>query len=164
MTAALGFVFSLVLALMLQITDLPDWAALARPVWPLLVLGYWALYAPNTPAIAASWLIGLCCDVLLTAPLGQHALGFVVVTFLIRRLSGIYILFPTWQAALALAPIWALYVFLMFWIDGLNRHAADPTLRWLPILSTTLMWPIYAGIVDSMRARSDRDRNRMRLP
>ena len=164
MNATILYLATLVMALMLQIVQLPDWAALGRPVWPLLVLGYWALYTPSAPAIVSAWLLGLCCDVLLTAPLGQHALGYVVVTFLIRRLSGIYILFPTWQAAFALAPIWALYVFLMFWIDGLTRHTADPTLRWLPILSTTMLWPVYAGLLDSLRARRSRDLNRMRLP
>lgn len=164
MTGALGFVGSLLLALMLQVVDLPDWAAVARPIWPLLVLGYWALHAPHSPAILAAWLLGLCCDVLLTTPLGQHALGFVVVAFLIRRLGGIYILFPTWQAAFALAPIWALYVFLMFWIDGLHRHAADAALRWLPIISTTLLWPLSTGLIDSFRSRRARDLNRMRLP
>lgn len=164
MIATLGFFASLVLALMLQIVDMPEWAAVARPAWPLLVIGYWALYAPNAPAIAAAWLLGLCCDVLLSAPLGQHALGLVVVAYVIRRLSGIYILFPIWQAALALVPIWALYVFLMFWIDGLTRHAADSTLRWMPIISTTIAWPICAGLLDSFRARRTRDLNRMRLP
>ncbi|MBA4284441.1 MAG: rod shape-determining protein MreD [Xanthomonadaceae bacterium] len=149
---------------MLQIVDLPEWAAVARPAWPLLVIGYWALYAPNAPAILAAWLLGICCDVLLSAPLGQHALGLVVVAIVIRRLSGIYILFPLWQAALALIPVWALYVFLMFWIDGLARHAADSTLRWMPIVSTTIAWPIFAGLLDSFRARRTRNRDRMRLP
>ncbi|MDP3295389.1 MAG: rod shape-determining protein MreD [Nevskia sp.] len=163
MNGALVFIGSLLLALTLQIVQLPDWAALARPAWPLLVIGYWALYAPNSPAIAAAWVLGLCCDVLLNAALGQHALGLVVVAFLIRRLRGTLILFSGWQIALALAPIWALDVFLMFWIDGLTRHAADTNLRWLPILSTTLVWPLVAGLFDSIRSRRAR-RNQMRLP
>jgi len=161
---SLGYLASLVLALLLQIVELPEWLAIARPAWPLLVIGYWALYAPNAPVIASAWLLGICCDVLLNAPLGQHALGLVVVAFLIRRLSGIYTLFPLWQAALALIPVWTLYVFLMFWIDGLARHAADSTLRWMPIVSTTLVWPLCAGMLDSFRASRARSRNRMRLP
>lgn len=164
MTGTFWFLLSLLLALILQIVQMPDALAMARPIWPLLVIGYWALYAPQTPAILAAWVLGLFCDVLLNAPLGQYALGLVVVAFLIRRLSGIYVLFPIWQAALALLPIWALFVFLMFWIDGLTRHAADPTLRWLPIVSTTLVWPLFAGLLDSLRARRKRDLNRMRLP
>lgn len=164
MNGSLAFLGSLLLALILQIIQLPDWAALARPVWPLLVLGYWALYTPGAPAIAAAWLLGLSCDVLLNTPLGQHALGLVVVASLIRRLRGVLILFPAWQTAMALAPIWTLYVFLMFWIDGLTRHTADSDLRWLPIVSTTLLWPIIAGLLDSFRASRARRRNRMRLP
>ena len=164
MSGSIGFLVSLLLALILQIVQLPDWAALVRPIWPLLVIGYWALYAPGSPALIAAWLLGLCLDVLLNAALGQHALGLVVVAFLIRRLRGIYVLFPIWQATLALAPVWSLYVFLMFWIDGLTRHTADNDLRWLPILSTTLVWPIATGLLDSFRASRARRRNRMRLP
>lgn len=163
MNATLVFLGSLLLALMLQIVQLPDWAAMARPAWPLLVVGYWALYTPAAPAIIAAWLLGLCGDVLLNAALGQQALGLVVVALLIRRLRGTLIMFSSWQVALALAPVWALYVFLMFWIDGLTRHAADENLRWLPILSTTLLWPLVAGLLDSIRNRRAR-RNRMRLP
>lgn len=163
MNGTLIFLGSLLLALMLQIVQLPEWAAMARPAWPLLVIGFWALYAPTSPAIAAAWVLGLCCDVLLNAALGQHALGFVVVAFLIRRLRGTLILFSSWQVALALAPVWALYIFLMFWIDGLARHVADVNLRWLPILSTTLVWPLTAGLLDSILSRRAR-RNRMRLP
>lgn len=163
MNGTLVFLGSLLLALMLQIVQLPEWAAIARPAWPLLVIGFWALYAPTSPAIAAAWVLGLCCDVLLNAALGQHALGLVVVAFLIRRLRGTLILFSSWQVALALAPVWALYIFLMFWIDGLARHAADGNLRWLPILSTTLVWPLSAGLLDSILSRRAR-RNRMRLP
>ncbi len=164
MIGALGFLASLVLALMLQVVDLPEWAALARPDAPLMIIGYWALYVPEAPAVAAAWLLGLCCDVLFSAPLGQHALGLVVAAVLIRRLAGIYTLFPIWQAGLALIPVWGLYAFLMFWIDGLTRHAADATLRWLPIASTTIAWPICAALLDTVRARRARRRSRMRLP
>ncbi len=163
MNGTLVFLGSLLLALILQIVQLPEWAALARPAWPLLVIGYWALCAPSSPAIVAAWVLGLCCDVLLNAALGQHALGLVAVAFLIRRLRGTLILFSGWQVALALAPIWALYVFLMFWIDGLTRHAADVDLRWMPILSTTLIWPLFNSLLDSIRSSRARH-NRMRLP
>jgi rod shape-determining protein MreD len=164
MSRAFSFAFSLALALLLQIVELPDSLALARPNWPLLVIGYWALYAPQMPSIVAAWFLGLCCDVLFNAALGQHALALVIAATLIARLRGIYILFPLWQAALALAPIWALYTFLMFWMDGLTHHAAEPALRWLPVLSTTLLWPIFAGVFDGLRIRRARDLNRLRLP
>ncbi len=119
----LVFLFSLLLALVLQMVQLPD--ADRRPFRPLLLaltLAYWAVYAPEMPALLAAWLLGLCCDVLYGAPLGQYALGLVTVAYAARRLSDTLLAFPLWQATLALVPVWALYIFLMFWIDGLTHH------------------------------------------
>ena len=164
MSRVVAFVLSLGFALMMQIIELPDSISFLRPNWPLLVIGYWALYAPQMPSLIGAWIIGLCCDVLFSSALGQHALTLLIAAALITRLRGIYVLFPLWQAALALAPVWALYTFLMFWIDGLTHHAAEPALRWLPVISTTLVWPLFAGVLDGLRIRRTRDLNRLRLP
>src|SRR3546814_9890443 len=77
-------------------------------------------------------------DVLYAAPLGQHALGLVVVVYLVVRLRSFFIIFPLWQATVALVPAWVLYCFLMYWIDGATQHEAEVWLRWLPAISTTL--------------------------
>lgn len=158
------FLLSLGFALTMQIIELPDALVFLRPNWPLLVLGYWALYAPQMPSMVAAFVVGLCCDVLFSAPLGQHALVLVLTTALITRLRGLLTALLVWQAALALAPVWVLYSFLMFWIDGLTHHSAEPLLRWLPVLSTTLVWPLFAGLLSGLQLRRSRDLNRLRLP
>ncbi len=164
MSRVFAFLFSLILALMLQVVELPDAVAAVRPVWPLLVVGYWALYAPQMPSLLAAWLLGLCCDVLFNATLGQHALALVIVAAILGRLRGFYVVFPLWQSALALAPVWALYTFLVFWIDGIAHHAAEPALRWLPVLGTTLVWPVFAAVFNGLHAQHKRDLSRLRLP
>jgi rod shape-determining protein MreD len=66
-------------------------------------------------------------------------------------------MFPLWQSTVALIPAWLLYALLMFWIDGVSQHRADPWLRWMPVLSTTLFWPLAYALLDSVarRRRSD---------
>src|SRR5579863_8677652 len=118
----LRFSLSLGLALVLQMLPLPEVISGMRPLWLALTLGYWALFAPEQPVLFAAWVSGLCSDVLYQAPLGQYALGLVTVAFALRRLRGLLLVFPIWQSMLALAPVWALYAFMMFWIDGLNQH------------------------------------------
>lgn len=164
MSRGFAFLASLVLALLLQTLELPSALAPLRPSWPLLILGYWALYVPAAPTMLSAFVLGLCCDVLFSSALGAHALALVLCVALIVRLRGVYTLFSMWQAALMLAPIWALYAFVMFWIDGLTKHAALPALRWIPVASTTVAWPIYAMIFHGVRARRTRELNRMRLP
>lgn len=146
-----GFLFSLLLALVLQVIVLPDWLAAARPLWIPLVLSYWALREPRISVLLPAFFTGICCDVLFGSVLGQHALGFVLVTYLVARLRAFFVLFPLWQATLALIPAWVVYAFLMFWIDGLTKHTGDAWLRWLPVVSTSLFWPLVYTLMELIR-------------
>lgn len=150
----LGLLLGLTLAVLLQLIALPDWLRLARPYWLPLVLSYWALSEPRAASLLGGFVAGLTSDVAFGAPLGQHALAVVIVVYLIHRLRPVFILFEVWQAALALAPIWGLYAFILFWVDGISGQAADPWLRWAPVASTTLMWPpIYLLMHRLLRER-----------
>jgi len=152
----LAFILSLLLALLLQTIALPDAITPFRPLLLALTLGYWAVYAPDMPVLLAAWLLGLCCDVLYGAPLGQYALGLVTVAYAARSLGGTLLAFPLWQATLALIPVWALYIFLMFWIDGLTHHPANALRRWLPLLTTSLLWPLATSLLSGLRNRRSR--------
>lgn len=147
----LGFLFSLLVALVFQLIKLPDLLAAARPAWVPLMLAYWALREPRIATLFPAFVVGLLMDVLFGTALGQHSLGLVFVVYLVERLRGIFILFPLWQATFALIPAWILYSFLMFWVDGTTQHNADPWLRWLPTLSTTLFWPLLFSVMEALR-------------
>ncbi len=145
------FLLSLLLAMILQLMRLPEALAAARPLWVALMIAYWALREPRISTLFTSFIVGLLLDVLFSAPLGQHALGLVVVVYLVERLRGIFVLFPLWQATFALIPVWAVFCFLMFWIDGATQHQANAWLRWLPVLSTTLFWPLVFSVMELLR-------------
>ncbi|MDD3764834.1 MAG: rod shape-determining protein MreD [Nevskiales bacterium] len=147
----LGFLSSVLVALVFQLVELPDLLAAARPMWAPLILAYWALREPRISTLLPAFLVGLAMDVLFGSPLGQHALGLIVVVYLVERLRGIFILFPLWQATIALLPAWAIYSFIMFWIDGATHHEANTLLRWLPVLSTTLFWPLLFSVMELLR-------------
>ena len=79
------------------------------------------------------------------------------MAYFVGRFRGSLLVFPMIQALLlGLLPIWGLYVFLMFWIDGLTHHQADALRRWLPLATSTLVWPLAALLLGSLR----NDRNR----
>ncbi|MEQ1440201.1 rod shape-determining protein MreD [Fontimonas sp. SYSU GA230001] len=151
----LGFLLSLLVALALQLIRLPDVLAAARPAWVPLMFAYWALREPRLATLFPAFVVGLLMDVLFGTALGQHSLGLVFVVYIVERLRGIFILFPLWQATFALIPAWALYSFLMFWVDGATQHNADPWLRWLPALSTTLFWPLLFSVMEALRQTPD---------
>ena len=151
------YVLSLLIGLWLQMIVLPDALSAARPLWLPMILAYWALREPQLPALLPAFAIGLMLDVLFAAPLGQHALGLVALSFIVVRLRSFFIMFPLWQATLALIPAWALFCFLMFWVDGATRHAPEVWLRWLPALSTTLFWPLLWSLMELFRQPGEED-------
>lgn len=151
------YLISLIVALVLQIMQLPDAFSAARPLLIPMLLSYWALREPQLPMLLPAFLVGLLLDLLLGTPLGQHAVGLVVVVYLAVSLRTFFIVFPLWQATLVLIPCWAIYCFLMFWIDGATHHNADSWLRWLPALSTSLSWPLLWSIMEMIRRPGEED-------
>lgn len=148
---------SVTLALMLQLLALPEWMRSSRPYWVPLVLSYWALAQPGGALLVISVLAGLGLDVAFGTALGQHALANVVLVYLIARLRTLFVLLDTWQVMFALAPLWAMYVFILFWLDGLTGRSADPTLRWMPIIATTLIWPLVYSVLKGLQRTKRED-------
>jgi rod shape-determining protein MreD len=156
-TRALFWMFSLslVVGMLLQLVLLPNLLSSARPLWVPLLIAYWALVEPRVPVLLGAFICGIVMDVLFSSVLGQHALGLVLMAYTVSRMRPIFILFPLWQATLALAPAWLFYIYLMFWIDSATHHQADVWLRWLPVVSTTLFWPLVFALMEAVRGRDD---------
>ena len=73
---------SLVVALILMILPLPDWAQIYRPNWVALVLIYWSMALPGRVGLWFAFFCGIVLDTLLGTLLGQHALALVIIIFL----------------------------------------------------------------------------------
>jgi rod shape-determining protein MreD len=152
-----AYTLSLLAALLLQLVELPEIISAARPLWLPLMIAYWALTESRVHVLLGAFLVGLLADVTFGTALGQHELGLVLVAYFVTRMRPIFVLFPLWQATLALIPVWLTFSFLMFWIDGITNHRADLWLRWLPVLSTTLFWPLLFALMEIVRGREDEE-------
>lgn len=152
---------SLLGALVLQLFELPYALAVLRPMWVPLVLVYWVMVLPQATGLFTAWLVGLLLDVLVGSSLGQHALGLTLVVFLALWMRDWLALFPVWQEAAVLTLLWLLYALVMFWIDGATGHRADPWLRWTPVLTTGLCWPLVVAALTVLRRRSQYDPMRL---
>lgn len=148
---------SLLIAVILQLFELPYALALVRPMFVPLVLVYWAMTIPQPTGLTTAFLTGIVLDVLLGSVLGQHALGLTLIVFVTLMMRGWLTLFPVWQEAAALALVWLIYAVLMFWIDGATGHEADPWLRWTPIATTSLAWPLAVGLLNRVRRHAPHD-------
>ena len=73
---------SLLVALILMILPLPDWAQLYRPNWLALVLIYWSMALPKRVGLWFAFFSGIVLDTSMGTLLGQHTLALVVIIFL----------------------------------------------------------------------------------
>lgn len=151
------FWLSLLIGLLLQLIALPELLAAARPLWLPLLLVYWTLAEPRVPTLIAGFGLGICLDVLYNTIFGQHAIGLLILVYFMARLRGIFILLPLWQSTIALVPAWLGYCAMMALIDSMLRHQADPWLRWMPAVSSTLFWPMIHGLFHSLLRRKSDD-------
>ena len=59
---------SIIVAFMLTIMPLPDWAVELRPDWVTLVLIYWAIMIPTRFGVTVAWVFGLAATRRVKAP------------------------------------------------------------------------------------------------
>lgn len=132
---------SLTIGLILSVAPIPDFLESARPLWLLLFLTYWALVIPDRIGMTAAWVCGLIQDVLSFTLLGQHALVYSLVVFLViatqRRLS----MFPVWQQAAVLFVYYSVGLLLLLWLSALGGQRLPAASFLLPALVSSLLWP-----------------------
>lgn len=145
---------SVAAGLVLAIVPLPGWLDSIRPDIALLAVVYWVLTSPRVAGLGYAWLSGLFLDVLRGMALGQHALGFLVVAFLTHRIQLRMRMFTIVQQAATVMMLLGLYHFIIFWTDGLTGHGYTGWLRWLPVLSGALLWPLVVAAGDTLTRRS----------
>jgi len=144
---------TIVVGLALAIVPLPRWLELLRPEFLLLIVIYWSLAAPRIAGMMFSWLCGLAVDVVHGVVLGQHALAFLFVSFVAQRMQLRLRIFPIWQQAFAVLLMLGLYEFVVFWIDGIIGKPVTTPLRWIPIFTGALLWPITVAVLDTWNRR-----------
>lgn len=132
---------SFLLAMMLTILPLPNWANWLRPSWVLIILIYWVFTMPYFISIEITWIIGLLLDALTGTTLGEHALAFVIITYLIHKFHLKMLLFDLWQQTLMIFIIVVVYYILIFCIQGLTGFTSITWRYWLACFTSTILWP-----------------------
>jgi rod shape-determining protein MreD len=143
--------FTFVVALMLTMLPLPDWAALFRPEWVAMVLIYWCMALPERVGVGIGWGAGLLLDVVKGALLGQHALALALVAYLTLHLYQRIRVYPLWQQSLFVLLMVALNQLLVLWVKGIIGEPPNDWLYWLPTLTSMLLWPWVFLVLRDLR-------------
>ena len=144
-------VLTFVIALLLTVIPLPDWARYLRPDWVGLVLIYWCMALPDRVGVTTGWFAGLLVDMLTGSLLGQHALSLTVVAYVTLKFHLRLRLVPVWQQSLTVLVLLILHQLLALWISRLIGRPGVPLYFWAPSLIGMMLWPVVHGLLRGMR-------------
>lgn len=146
-------VLTFVVALLLMILPLPEWARPFRPQWVTLVLLYWCIALPHRVGVGTAFIAGVVLDALTGTLLGQHALGLSIVAFLAIQLHARIRVFPFWQQAIG---IWVLLVIehlLALWVMGITSRTPPSLDYWVMPFVGAVLWPWLFVTLRDVRRR-----------
>ncbi len=150
---------TILLALMLQMWPLPDWLGFMRVEWMTLVLMYWALAIPEQVGVTAAWFMGLLLDVALGSILGQHAVGMVIIVYIIQLEYQRLRVFSLAQQAFVIFILLLIKQILVLWVTGMVSQAPPLSTYFLPSLVGAILWPWIFLVLRDLRRRFTQSRS-----
>ncbi|RLW71804.1 MAG: rod shape-determining protein MreD, partial [gamma proteobacterium symbiont of Stewartia floridana] len=140
---------SLLVGFILTIMPLPEWANTFRPQWVALILIYWCMTMPERIGVGVGWSTGFLLDVLTGTLLGQHALGFSVIAYLMLRLHLRVRVIPLRQQVFTIFILLLVERLLALWSTGAANYPTPSLWYWVTPVVSTLLWPwIYIILRD----------------
>jgi rod shape-determining protein MreD len=152
-TQRLPVAICIILALLLAIVPLPDWAEPYRPDWVAMTLIYWSMVLPRSYGVGTAWLVGIVLDVAQGTLLGQHALALSLIAYMTVKFHLQLRVFPWSQMTAVVLTLLALYQFILFWINGVAGTYAPAVTYWGPVVTGTLLWPLVSLVFSGIRYR-----------
>lgn len=149
-------IVTLIVALMLSMAPMPEWAMNFRPDWVTLTLIYWSMTQPRSYSIGTAWAIGLVLDVANGTLLGQHALALCLVIYITVKFHLQLRQFPTLQLTATVFAMLSLYQFILFWVNGVAGVNAPAITYWGPVISGMVVWPLLSSFLSSLQVRVQR--------
>jgi rod shape-determining protein MreD len=146
--------FTVLLALIAQVVQLPDWLEVVRPSFVVLVILYWSIYAPHAGGIFAPWLAGLGLDVFTSDVLAQNALAVALVAYIAMTLHQRLRNQTLVQQSLFVFAMLTLSEFVVFAIEGWSGSSISSPWRWLQPMIGAMLWPFVALLVGRTHSRS----------
>lgn len=142
---------TIIAAFILAMVPLPDWAENLRPDWVALVLIYWAMALPSRIGVTSAWLAGLMLDVTHGAILGQHAIGLVIIIYVVHLQHQRLRVASLLQQALFILILLLFKQLLVLWVDGIVGRSTDAWLYFIPGLVGAMLWPWVYIILRDLR-------------
>lgn len=146
-------VVTLLIAIVLAVMPLPEWARLYRPQWVTLVLIYWTLALPQRVGVTVGFSLGILLDALTGTLLGQHALSLSLIAYITLKTHQRVRLFPLWQQSVFVLSMLLLERLLTAIAMGVAGRGVAGVEFWLASVVGALLWPWAYFILRDLRRR-----------
>ena len=140
-------IISLLIGIILTVMPLPHDINWLRPQWIFLILLFWVMRSPEYCGIGVAWIVGLLMDCLMGTPLGQHALAYAFLIYIVLKFHAPFSNLPRWQQMGLILFFSIANLLLQKIILSLTGTAISGVHYWLPAILSALFWPmIYRSL------------------
>lgn len=144
---------SLVFGVLLTVMPLPNSLLWWRPPWLLIILFFWVLVSPAFYGVGFAWMVGILMDMLMGVSFGQHALVFVLLTYVMIKFHTVFFHSPRFQQALLIGLLALFSVLLQGMVSHMLSQPTNVSHHLLSVLTTVLVWPVVIALIESMQPR-----------
>ena len=110
-----------------------------------------SLPLPERIGIFTGWFLGLTLDVMYGSLLGQNAMAFSIVAYLVNIMYLRVRMFPLWQQSVMVFLLVIVHLAINAWIRGISGQFSITWTYWMPALTSALVWPFLFVILRDIR-------------
>jgi len=144
---------SIIFVLFLSIIPLPFELREWRPEFVALLVVYWATYSPQHFGVFSAWVCGILLDIVCLNPLGQSALGLIVVAYISHLSYQRIRSYALWQQSAWAFVLVGVYQLFSNWVSSLAGKDIE-TMDFLgATLLTALLWPLVVMVLRKIKIR-----------
>jgi rod shape-determining protein MreD len=141
MTNGSVIILSLIFAYIFMLLPFPRWMQSFQPQFVLLVTLYWVVALPQNVGIGISWLNGLLLDGLQGTLLGENAICFAVLAYILYKIQQRFRLLSPLVQSVSIFFLMLLNQIMLFWIQGLQGQAVSWTWFFGCAFTSAVLWP-----------------------
>ena len=106
---------------------------------------------PEKFNLGNAWILGLLVDVTMGNLLGQNALALCVISYISVKFHLQFRVFPILQMSSIVFLLVGIHQFILFWINGVVGDEVIFIKYFVPILTSTLMWPLVVILLGKFK-------------
>jgi rod shape-determining protein MreD len=144
-------VVSLLLAFVLNLAELPFELRWLRPNFVALILIFWLLHKPEWVSVGVAFCLGLLLDGVCGFYLGQHALSFALMAYVVQVFYQRLRMFSLIQQALMVLLLLALDRLIANWVHVAVQGGGLDFSLLVNAVEGAIIWPFIALFMERYR-------------